>query len=63
MQRITWCALLAVVALVAPSAGRAQAPQAQAPQAKVREIATIEGSSNGFVLLPRLWRQRKGLSE
>ena len=41
MQRITWYLLLAVGVLVAPIAGRAQAPKAQAPQAKVREIATI----------------------
>jgi hypothetical protein len=51
MQRITWYGLLAVVALGAPIAGRAQAPQA-VPQAKVRELATIEGNANGFVLLP-----------
>ena len=52
MQRITWYALLAVVALMAPIAGRAQAPQAQVPQAKVRELATIEGDVSRFVRLP-----------
>jgi dipeptidyl aminopeptidase/acylaminoacyl peptidase len=43
MQRITWYALLAVVALVAPIAGRAQAPKTLPPQPKIREIATISG--------------------
>ena len=38
MQRIRWCRWLAVGALVAPSAGRAQAPRP-----KIREIATIPG--------------------
>jgi Tol biopolymer transport system component len=51
MQRITWYGLLAVVALGAPIAGRAQAPQV-VPQAKVREIATIEGMVNGFARVP-----------
>ncbi len=47
MQRITWYGLLAVVALGASIAGRAQTPQAQAPQPKVREIATIPGVNVG----------------
>lgn len=50
MQRIMWYALLAVVALGASIAGRAQAPQA--PQAKVRELATIDGDVSGWVRLP-----------
>ena len=41
MQRITCYLLLAVGALVAPIAGRAQVPRTQAPQPKVRQIATI----------------------
>src|SRR5437588_416174 len=58
MHRIMWYAVLAVAALAAPIAGRAQAPntqspKAQAPQAKVRELATIDGTVNGYpVLLP-----------
>jgi Tol biopolymer transport system component len=52
MQRITWYGLLAVVALTAPIAGRAQAPQAQVPKATVRELATIEGGVRAWVLLP-----------
>jgi len=52
MQRITWYALLAVVALVAPIGGQAQAPKTQIPRATVRELATIEGDTSGFVRLP-----------
>src|SRR5260370_34841706 len=52
MHRITWYAVLPLVALAAPIAGRAQAPKAQAPQAKVRELATIDGDVTGFVRLP-----------
>jgi Tol biopolymer transport system component len=52
MQRITWYLLLAVGVLVAPIAGRAQAPKAQAPQATVRELATIDGDVKGFLRLP-----------
>ena len=52
MQRIKWYGLLAVAALVAPIAGRAQAPRAQIPQATVRELATIEGQVWEWVLLP-----------
>lgn len=52
MQRVPWYGVLAVVALVAPIAGRAQAPQARLPQATVRELATIEGAVSGFVRLP-----------
>ena len=51
-QRLRWCRLLAVVALLVPITGRAQAPKASAPQAKVRELATIEGDVNGFFRLP-----------
>jgi dipeptidyl aminopeptidase/acylaminoacyl peptidase len=43
MQRITWYALLAVAALLAPIAGEAQAPKAADPQPNIKEIATIPG--------------------
>jgi Tol biopolymer transport system component len=52
MQRITSYLLLAVGALVAPLAVRAQAPKAPIPEATVRELATIEGNVSDFVRLP-----------
>jgi Tol biopolymer transport system component len=53
MQRITWYALLAVVALVAPTAGQTTTPQPKIPQATVRELATIKGRVNNYpVFLP-----------
>src|SRR3989304_5846433 len=55
MRHITRYRLLAIgiVGVLSTSiTGRAQAPQARAPQATVRELATIEGDTNGFVRLP-----------
>jgi len=52
MQRITWYGLLAVVALIAPIGGQAQAPQGQMPRASVRELATIEADVTKIDLLP-----------
>jgi Tol biopolymer transport system component len=52
MQRITWYGLLAVVALIAPIGGQAQAPQAPMPRANVRELATIEADVTKIDLLP-----------
>jgi dipeptidyl aminopeptidase/acylaminoacyl peptidase len=53
MQRITWYALLAVVALVVPVGGQTPSQQQQMPRASVREIASIQGERfNSWVLLP-----------
>ena len=52
MQRITWYALLAVVALVVPVGGQTPSQQQQMPRANVRELATIEGQVWEWVLLP-----------
>jgi Tol biopolymer transport system component len=52
MHRFTWYPLLAVVALAAPIAGRAQAPRTPGPRAIVRELASIEGNVTGFLRLP-----------
>jgi Tol biopolymer transport system component len=52
MRHLTWSRLLAVGALAAPTAGRAQDAKPQVPPAGVRELATIEGNVTGFVRLP-----------